>query len=186
VSRALGIPNTNILAYSCADVKAPLRGAMAKLFGEKLRYLRHEHQLTQVALAEQLEIVAQPHIANLEAGRDIPSLVLVVKVSNLFKVSTDYLLRDTIPVESGEAYTLEYQSNLTRSASSFGAKLRALRLQHRLTQVELSSQLGLSRQGYISNLEAGRKAPSLDLIVQIADAFATSTDNLLQNIDTSS
>jgi transcriptional regulator with XRE-family HTH domain len=60
-----------------------------------------------------------------------------------------------------------------------GEKLRYLRTQQQMTQVELTQQLGLARQGYVSNLEAGRKAPSLDLVVQIADLFGVTTDYLL-------
>jgi transcriptional regulator with XRE-family HTH domain len=50
-----------------------------------------------------------------------------------------------------------------------------------MTQIELAQRLGLARQGYVSNLEAGRKAPSLDLVVQIADLFGVSTDYLLRD-----
>lgn len=51
-----------------------------------------------------------------------------------------------------------------------------------MTQVELAHLLGLARQGYISNLEAGRKMPSLDIVVQIADLFGVTTDYLLRDI----
>lgn len=59
------------------------------------------------------------------------------------------------------------------------ANLRALRSAYRLTQSELAHQLGLAKQGYISNLESGRKAPSLELIVRVADLFGVSVDDLL-------
>lgn len=62
-----------------------------------------------------------------------------------------------------------------------GEKLRYLRMQRQMTQVELAQQLGLARQGYVSNLEAGRKAPSLDLVIQIADLFGVTTDYLLRD-----
>jgi DNA-binding XRE family transcriptional regulator len=54
-------------------------------------------------------------------------------------------------------------------------------MQRQMTQVELAQRLGLARQGYVSNLEAGRKAPSLDLVVQIADLFGVTTDYLLRD-----
>lgn len=63
----------------------------------------------------------------------------------------------------------------------FGAKLAYLRSQHNMTQVELARALGLMRQGYISNLEASRKAPSLDLVVRVADLFGVSCDYLLRD-----
>jgi transcriptional regulator with XRE-family HTH domain len=54
-----------------------------------------------------------------------------------------------------------------------------LRLQRNLSQVDLARQLGITRQGYISNLEAGRKRPSPELVVQTADLFGVTTDDLL-------
>jgi transcriptional regulator with XRE-family HTH domain len=65
--------------------------------------------------------------------------------------------------------------------SLLGEKLRHLRMQQQITQVELAQRLGLARQGYVSNLEAGRKLPSLDLVVQIADLFGVTTDYLLRD-----
>jgi DNA-binding XRE family transcriptional regulator len=62
-----------------------------------------------------------------------------------------------------------------------GAKLRYLRQQRQMTQEELARQLGLRRQGHVSNLEMGRKTPSLDLLVQIADLFGVTTDYLLHD-----
>ena len=56
--------------------------------------------MTQEALAHQLGLARQGHVSNLEMGRKEPSLELVVLVADLFGVSTDYLLRDTVPVES--------------------------------------------------------------------------------------
>jgi transcriptional regulator with XRE-family HTH domain len=154
---------------------------MAQLFGDKLRYLRRRDGLTQVDVAEQLGLTNQSHIANLEAGRDDASLALVVRVATLFGVATDYLLRDTLPVDAGAAAVAVRAADPDARARLFGTKLRSLRLQRNLTQVTLANQLGLARQGYISNLETGRKAPSLDLVVQIAGFFGVTTDYLLRD-----
>ena len=63
----------------------------------------------------------------------------------------------------------------------FGAKLRFLRLQHGLSQLELAGKLGLAQQSYVSHLETGKKEPSLELVVHIARLFQTSTDYLLRD-----
>jgi len=151
---------------------------MAQLFGQKLRFLRHQRGLTQMELAQQL--ASQGHITKLETGNDVPSLRLILHAARLFNVSTDYLLRDTFPVEdvrTGVAESLD-SAPLPRL---FGAKLRALRMQRNLTQAALASRLGLAKHAYISNLEAGRKAPSPDLAVQLADFFGVTTDYLLRD-----
>jgi transcriptional regulator with XRE-family HTH domain len=61
----------------------------------------------------------------------------------------------------------------------FSDRIRTLRLHRNITQHTLAASIGLS-QGAISNLEAGRKSPSADLVVQIANVFGVTTDYLLQ------
>lgn len=75
---------------------------MPHLLGDKLRYLRTQRQMTQVELAQRLGLAQQGYISNLEAGRKAPSLDLVVQIAELFEVTTDYLMRDAIPVEQLE------------------------------------------------------------------------------------
>ena len=72
---------------------------MPRLLGDKIRYLRTQRQMTQVELAHLLGLARQGYISNLEAGRKMPSLDIVVQIADLFGVTTDYLLRDIIPVE---------------------------------------------------------------------------------------
>lgn len=63
-------------------------------FGEKLRYLRQQQGLTVRQLAAELEIKSHSHIADMESGRSKPSVELLLKISDLFNVTTDQLLRD--------------------------------------------------------------------------------------------
>jgi transcriptional regulator with XRE-family HTH domain len=63
----------------------------------------------------------------------------------------------------------------------FGEKLRALRQRHNLTMRELADKLGLSTHGYIGDLESGRRHPSLELAVQIADLFGVTVDQLARD-----
>jgi transcriptional regulator with XRE-family HTH domain len=153
---------------------------MPRLFGNKLRYLRQQHGIFQADLAHQLGLASHAHIANLEASKDAPSLDLIVRVVRLFSVTADSLLRDTIPIEELAAHRLLSANTSELSTQYFGTQLRVLRLQRNLSQVDLARQLGIARQGYISNLEAGRKRPSPELIVQTADLFGVTTDDLLQ------
>jgi transcriptional regulator with XRE-family HTH domain len=153
---------------------------MPQLFGEKLRLLRRRNGLTQSDLAQQLGLASHAHIAKLESNQDVPSLALVVQIAARLHASTDYLLRDTIP--AAELPTHERGQPVTPSTQSrrLGENLRVLRRGHGLTQADLARRLGLARQGYISNLEVGRKLPSLDIVVQIADLFEVTTDYLLR------
>ena len=51
--------------------------------------------------------IGQGYISNLEAGRKAPSLELVVRVADLFGVTTDYLLRDSIGIEASDYGALD-------------------------------------------------------------------------------
>jgi len=63
----------------------------------------------------------------------------------------------------------------------FGEKLRTLRGRRGLTMRELADALGFRSHGYIGDLESGRKHPSLDLAVKIADFFDVSLDQLARD-----
>jgi transcriptional regulator with XRE-family HTH domain len=163
---------------SCIPCQGSPGEAMPRLFGEKLRTLRHQRTMTQVNLATELSLTSYTHITKLEAGHDAPSLELVLRVAHFFGITTDYLLRDTLPTEMVQYNAVDDEADRFRP-SHFGTKLRALRLGHHLSQKDLTCHLGLASRAYISNLEAARKLPSLELVVRIADLFGVTTDYLV-------
>ena len=62
--------------------------------------------------------------------------------------------------------------------SLFGRKLRVLRHQQGLTQVDLARKLGLSSYTHITKLEASQDAPSLDLVVRIGFSITSRESGL--------
>jgi transcriptional regulator with XRE-family HTH domain len=151
---------------------------MSELFGEKLRHVRHQQRITQGELAEKVGL-SSTYVHRLEVNLRTPSLDIVVRIAAYFSQSTDYFLRDTIAVEAPATTAPTVLAKTTELPRLFGGRLRMLRLQHGWSQTDLARRLDLKRRGYISNLEAGRKTPSLDLIVQIADLFGVTADYLL-------
>ena len=63
----------------------------------------------------------------------------------------------------------------------FGEKLKALRIRSGMTLKDLAVKLGLSAHGYISELESGKKTPTVEIVVKISDCFSVSTDELLKD-----
>ena len=51
----------------------------------------------------------------------------------------------------------------------FGEKLRALRKQRGMTLEDLAVALGLATHSHLSNIEVGRKQPSLELAIKIVN-----------------
>jgi transcriptional regulator with XRE-family HTH domain len=73
------------------------------------------------------------------------------------------------------------QSGLGRSASSYAMNSRALKLlrqYHRLTQAELAERLSLSKS-FISELEAGNRRPSIDVLEKYAENFKLPLSGLM-------
>ncbi|MCB9450160.1 MAG: helix-turn-helix transcriptional regulator [Anaerolineaceae bacterium] len=63
----------------------------------------------------------------------------------------------------------------------FGEKLRALRKLQGMSIQTLAQQLGYSAHGYISEIETGKKPPTLEFALKIAALFGVSTDQLLND-----
>ncbi len=69
----------------------------------------------------------------------------------------------------------------SQGANRFGEKLKALRSGRAMTLQELAAALGHSAHGYISELEAGKKQPSIALVLRVAQLFGVTTDELLRD-----
>jgi transcriptional regulator with XRE-family HTH domain len=63
-------------------------------FGEKLRRLREQHNMSLVDVAHVLGYGSTTQVDHLEKGRRNPTAELVLKVSKLFNVSADDLVDD--------------------------------------------------------------------------------------------
>lgn len=64
----------------------------------------------------------------------------------------------------------------------FSERLKELRKQAHLTQVELASKLGIVQSSY-ADWERGKKKPTQDNLVKIAQIFNVSVDYLVGNSD---
>ena len=72
-----------------------------RLLGMKVRRLREQANLTQSELATKLGLSNQSKgvVSEIEGGRKIPRTEVVLKLSLIFGVTTDYLLRDDIAIK---------------------------------------------------------------------------------------
>ncbi len=68
-----------------------------------------------------------------------------------------------------------------RNVDRFGQKLRALRTYHKMTLAELAQALGHTAHGYISELESGKKTPTVELVLNVSRLFKVTTDQLLKD-----
>ena len=63
----------------------------------------------------------------------------------------------------------------------FGEKIRSLRVQRGMTLTELASELGYTAHGYISEIESGKKLPTVEFVLNVARLFNVTTDQLLKD-----
>lgn len=64
---------------------------MDNAFGKRLKILRKEHHITQVQLAERMD-QTESNIRNYELGKAFPRIPGLLVLSEMFGVSTDFLL----------------------------------------------------------------------------------------------
>jgi len=67
-------------------------------FGEKLRTLRNHQSLSLRQLGVMLK-VSHTFIAQLEKGEKTPNVAMVLKISQIFGVTTDVLIKDELELE---------------------------------------------------------------------------------------
>ena len=67
-------------------------------FGEKLKALRQQRGLTMRQLGELLD-VSDSYVSKMETGDKIPNVAMVLRVSQIFSVTTDLLIKDELELE---------------------------------------------------------------------------------------
>lgn len=62
-----------------------------------------------------------------------------------------------------------------------GQKIRTLRKHHNMTLKEVALALDFSSHSYVSEIERGKKTPTTEMIIKIADLFGISVDQLVRD-----
>jgi len=63
----------------------------------------------------------------------------------------------------------------------FGQKLRILREKRGISLRQLAPMLGIKAYSFISEIETGKKKPSLEFVLKIAELFEVTPDQLLRD-----
>lgn len=127
------------------------------MFGEKLKKLRMDKNMTQQELAKILKISSST-IGMYEQNRRSPDIETLKLIADYFQCSTDYLLGKN-DIE-----------NMNR--------LSLLRKSHNMSQAELAEKLGVTQQT-ISKYENGSREPDTETLKLLSSIFNVSIDYLL-------
>ena len=87
------------------------------ILGDKILQLRKQNGWSQEELAAQLGVSRQS-VSKWESGTSIPDLERILKISQIFGVSTDYLLKDEMEEASEEVkFVIEEEEESLRKVS---------------------------------------------------------------------
>ena len=64
-------------------------------------------------------------------------------------------------------------------SEKLGNNLKKIRTEKGLSQVDIARELGVSR-GFVSNIESGKRNPTLSTLTRLATALGVSTNELLK------
>ena len=102
------------------------------ILAEKIALLRKKNNYSQEDLANELGISRQS-VSKWESGNSIPDLDKIIKMSSLFGVSTDYLLKDELEeatpsesdevIEEGKTVSLEEANSFLEATPQFASRL---------------------------------------------------------------
>ncbi len=110
------------------------------MLDNKLKRCREELEMTQKELGEIFD-VQKSTISNWENGYDIIPLKKLVKFSNLYNYSLDYIV-------GFDAKNTIYSKSLKLDKKEVGEKLKKLRKSLKLTQQKMADECGISRATY--------------------------------------
>ena len=70
-------------------------------------------------------------------------------------------------------------TSMNRISTKLGQNLKKIRTEKKMSQGDIARTLGVDR-GYISNIENGKKNPTLETLKKIADALKVSIEDLVK------
>lgn len=142
-------------------------------FGERLKELRLENGLTQLQLAEMLDI-SKSNISKYEAGSVEPNIEIITKIAIRFGVNTDYLLGLT----NYRIRETDLEWRFTHVQNRLGSILTKYRSQEKLSINSFSKKIGISEL-LETQLEQGIYVPTMPLIKKIATITGYDIDYLI-------
>ena len=64
-----------------------------------------------------------------------------------------------------------------------GKRIRGLRIDHEMTQMDLADRLGMTSTGAISQIESGKKGMKLEMIIKAARVFGIQPSDLIDGLE---
>lgn len=128
-----------------------------KNFGEKLKELREERNLSQKELGDKMGGITQQTIAQYEKKDTVPKFETVSKIANALEINPNIFYSD-------------FSQSVANDSEEIGEKIKAMRLQKGVSQAALARCLGVST-AMICQYEVGKRKPKVETLSKIAGAL---------------
>lgn len=156
--------------------------SVTREFGFRLRELRASEGITQLQMAEILDI-SKSNISKYEAGTVEPGIDTIVKIAKFFNVTTDYLFGmkkggDTMETEEKISEIAQDINNTGGENMRLAENMRFLRTQKGLNQRQFADELGVSGAA-VAMWETGKREPELSMLIVIAEFYGVTLDELV-------
>ena len=157
-----------------------------RAFGRLLARWRRERGFSQEELAARSGC-DRSYLSRLERGLNSPSLGLLAELGSALRMRPSLMLARA-EGELGGAYRRLPDEGAGAPPTeegfrrAFGAALRDLRRQRKLTQGGLAAAAGL-HANHVSLLERGQRAPSALVLFRLADALQAHPDELAREVE---
>ena len=139
-----------------------------KNFSERLKELMNENDIEVASIENFLELNNSSIIYDWINGKSTPRLNTLIRLANMFEVSTDYLL----------GLTENNEKVLSKQIPNFTSQLKRVLNEKRSSQYKLLKDKIVSR-GHLNSWLNDNHTPSVENIVKIADYLNVSVDYLI-------
>lgn len=126
-------------------------------FGEKLKRLREERNLSQKELGDKMGGITQQTIAQYEKKETVPKIETVSKIADALEINPNIFYSD-------------FSQSVADDSGGIGEKIKAVRLQKGVSQAALAKCLGVST-AMICQYEVGKRKPKVETLSKIAGAL---------------
>lgn len=128
-----------------------------KKFGEKLKELREERDLSQKELGDKMGGITQQTIAQYEKKETVPKFETVSKIADALEVNPNIFYSD-------------FSQYVANGSGGIGEKIKVARLQKGVSQAALAKCLGVS-SAMVCRYEVGKRKPKVETLSKIAGAL---------------
>ena len=142
------------------------------LFAQRLREFRVETGLSQRKFGEYLGIKTTSY-PNYEKGLAHPCIADLRKIAVQLDISLDYLLGR---INEKKSLSSRFDKE---EVVPFKERVRQLRLEKQMTQVDMVEGMGLLSRFSCIHYERGTREPNAERLIALADLFGVSLDYLV-------